>query len=243
MSIQRDYLHEKEVLKQLEKFDTPSITNVVATYPADSANCLGLYHPWNGKWYSDQSLRCMYPELGRRAGYAVTCVFGMPDPNYKRLGLGDLLKAIDAAPKPVVVVIKQNMPDEIKNRNGLVGGNMMTAFKSLGAVGVISDGPSRDLDEIRPMEMQYMLTGVAAGHGDFSLEAVNVPVEICGMEVAAGDIVHMDENGAMKFPPEYLDGILERCGRLQQIESKRQKLMSETGDLSEIIKILTGLYD
>jgi len=167
----------------------------------------------------------------------------MPDPNYKRLGLGDLLKAIDAAPKPVVVVIKQNMPDEIKNRNGLVGGNMMTAFKSLGAVGVISDGPSRDLDEIRPMEMQYMLTGVAAGHGDFSLEAVNVPVEICGMEVAAGDIVHMDENGAMKFPPEYLDGILERCGRLQQIESKRQKLMSETGDLSEIIKILTGLYD
>ena len=37
---------EQAMLEELKSFDTPSITNVVATYP-DSPLCLGLYHPWN----------------------------------------------------------------------------------------------------------------------------------------------------------------------------------------------------
>ena len=35
----------QEILKELKKYDTPSITNVVATYP-NSPLCLGLYNPW-----------------------------------------------------------------------------------------------------------------------------------------------------------------------------------------------------
>ena len=66
---------------------------------------------------------------------------------------------------------------------------MMTAFKSLGVIGVMSDGPSRDLDEVRPMGFQYMLTGVCAGHGDFSIHAINTPVNICGVDVAPGEYV------------------------------------------------------
>lgn len=195
-------------LEKLLEFDTPSITNVVATYPADK-NCLGLYHPWRGKWYTNQEIKAMFPEIGRKVGYAVTCVYGMPDSNYTRLNFGDLLRAIDASPKPVILVIKQDLPDEIKRINGLAGSNMMTAFKSLGVTGVISDGPSRDLDEVRPLGMQYMLTGVTPGHGDFALQAINVPVEICDMAVAPGEMIHMDENGAVKFPADKLDEIIE----------------------------------
>lgn len=40
-------------LEKLKQFDTPSITNVVATYP-DKEYCLGLYHPWRGQWYTDE---------------------------------------------------------------------------------------------------------------------------------------------------------------------------------------------
>ncbi len=233
----------REKIEQLLKYDTPSITNVTATYPADKTNCLGLYHPWEGRWYTDQTLKCMFPELGRRAGYVVTVVYGMPDPTFDRLGFGDVLKAIEAAPKPVILAVKQNLPEHIKRINGLLGGNMMTAFKSAGVVGVMSDGPSRDVDEIRPMEMQYMLTGVTPGHGYFQVQAVNVPVDICGMDVAPGEIVHMDENGATKFPAAYLDEVLVRAERLQKIEQKRQKLMRETTDIKEIAKIMQGLYD
>ena len=151
----------KDKFKELEQFDTPSITNVVATYP-DKEYCLGLYHPWKGKWYTDQTLKCMYPELGRRAGYVVTCTYGLPDPNYPNLKFADVLRAVAEMKKPVILALKQDMPDEIKNIDGLLGGNMMTALKSAGVVGVLSDGPSRDIDEIRPLNMPVSYTHLRA---------------------------------------------------------------------------------
>ena len=230
-------------LELLKNYDTPTITNIVATYPRDKELCLGLYHPWEGKWYTDQTLKCMYPELGRRVGYVVTCVYGMPDAGYGRLGFGDLLREISKAPGPVILAVKQNLPEHIRNMNGLMGGNMMTAFKSAGVVGVMSDGPSRDLDEVRPLGLQYMLTGVCAGHGEFALEAINVPVEICGMAVAPGEIVHMDENGAVKFPADRVEDILVRAEKMQQIETRRQALMRETTDVEKLAQIMAGVYD
>jgi regulator of RNase E activity RraA len=233
---------EDESLEKLKKFDTPTITNVVATYP-DKEFCLGLYHPWYGKWYTNQKLKCMYPELGRTVGYAVTCTYGLPDNNFNVLKFADVLKAVNQMKKPVVLVLKQNFPEEIKQINGLLGGNMMTALKSVGVVGVISDGPSRDVDEIRPLGMQYMLTGVTAGHGKFAIQSINTAVEVCGMAVSPGEIIHMDENGAAKFPSEYIEEVSVRAERLQVIESKRQKLMKNTHDVEEITKIMSGVYD
>ena len=60
---------------------------------------------------------------------------------------------------------------------------MTAAMKAVGCVGAISNGPSRDIDEIRPMKFQYMLSGITAGHGDMAVQAVNVPVSVGGMDV------------------------------------------------------------
>jgi regulator of RNase E activity RraA len=234
-------MDDLEILKELEKFDTPSITNVVATYPGDKERCLGLYDPWVVNWYTDQTLKCMYPELGRRAGLAVTCVVGLPNPGFDRLEWADVFRAINKAGGPVVLAIKQDMPEEIKRKNGLSGGNLTTAFKASGAVGAISDGPSRDIDEIRPKEFQYMLTGVTAGHGDFAIKAVNVPVNICGMDVCPGEVIHMDENGAVKFPREVLPKVLELVKKLLAGEGDMQKKVSAAaGDVEKIIRIMKG---
>lgn len=227
-------------LEALKQYDTPSITNVVATYPEDRELCLGLYNPWSTNWYTDSELKCMYPELGRRVGYAVTCVYEMPDPSFQRLGFGDVLKAIEASPKPVILVIKQNIPEEIKKKNGLSGGNMTTAMKTLGCVGCISDGPSRDIDEIREMDFQYMLTGVCAGHGNFSVGAVNVPVNVCGMDVAPGEIIHMDENGAVKFPADKIDQVADLAARLAEVEKKRMADIRACKTAEEIIRVMGG---
>ncbi len=231
-------------IEQLLQFDTPSITNVVATYPADRELCLGLYNPWTGRWYADESLKCMYPGHGRRAGYAVTCVYGLPEPgDTARLGFADLYKALAEAPKPVILAVKQNLPPGIKRHSGLLGGNMMTSFHAMGVVGALSDGPSRDLDEIRPLGMQLMLTGTTVGHGPYQLQAVNVPVDICGMDVMPGEIVHMDENGATKFPADRLDDVLRIAARLQAVEQARQARMRTTSDPAEMAKIISGVYD
>jgi 4-hydroxy-4-methyl-2-oxoglutarate aldolase len=234
---------EKDLLEKLKFVDTPSVTNVVATYPKDKEGCLGLYDPWECDWYTDATLKCIYPDLGRTVGFAVTCVFGTPASGYNRLGFSDLLRAIEEMPKPVVLIIKQDLPEKIKIKSGLSGGNMTTALKSLGVVAVISDGPSRDIDEMRPMKVQYMLTGVCAGHGDYSVKAINVPVSVCSMDVAPGEIIHMDENGAVKFPREYLPQVVEMAGRLQQIEKERQAKMRETSSAEQLTRILAGFED
>ena len=189
---------EKELIAKLKNHDTPSVTNVVATYPQNPL-CLGLYNPWTQNWYTDQSIRCMYPEMGRTVGYAVTCVFGLPDPSFSRLTFMDVIDVLEQSKKPTILIIKQIFPPEIAGKVGLSGGNMTSALKAIGCVGVISDGPSRDIDEIRPMNFQYMLTGVTAGHGAMAVHAINTPVSVGGMDVTPGEIIHMDENGACRI--------------------------------------------
>lgn len=235
-------MEKQALLKALCDYDTPSITNAVATYP-DQPYCLGLYHPWYGKWYTDQTIRCMTPEAGRVCGHVVTVTYGMPDPHYTKLSFADVLLAIGKTEKPVILVVKQDFPEEIKKINGLLGGNMMTALKSAGVVGVVSDGPSRDVDEIRPLGLQYLLTGVTPGHGKFAIRSINTPVEVCSMMCAPGEIVHMDENGAVKFPVEALPEVYNCVAQLHTIESKRQALMRETTDVVTLGKIMKGIYD
>ncbi len=236
-------MNNQDLLKKLEQYDPPSITNAVATFPNDKTNCLGLYNPWEVNWYTDESLKCMYPELGRRAGYVVTAVYGMPDAAFGRLEFVDILKAIEESPKPVILCIQQNFPEHIKKKNGLLGGNMLTAYKQMGVVGVLTDGPSRDLEEIRPLEMQCMFTGLSAGHGNFAVQAVNVPVNICGMDVAPGEIVHMGEDGAVKFPEKYLEDVAVRLDRIAENDEKKKAAIRATTDPQKIANYMKGIFE
>jgi regulator of RNase E activity RraA len=232
-------LAEHEMLEELRQFDTPSITNVVATYPS-SPHCLGLYNPWTENWYTDQSIRCMYPDLGPLVGYAVTCVYGLPDPNYSRLSFMDVVDALDASGKPTILVLQQKFPPEIAGKVGLSGGNMTSAMQAVGCVGVISNGPSRDIDEIRPMKFQYMLSGITPGHGNMAVYAVNVPVSVASMDVGPGEIIHMDENGACKFPADKIEAVLTRVKALRDEEETRIGRLRQAKSAAEVRAIFGG---
>ncbi len=227
------------LLEALREFDTPSITNVVATYPQDPV-CLGLYNPWTEDWYTDQTVRCMYPELGPVVGYAVTCVFGLPDPGYSRLTFADVIDALDGSSKPTILVLQQKFPAELVDKVGLTGGNMTAAMQAVGCAGVISNGPGRDIDEIRPMGFQYLITGLTPGHGAMAVHAVNVPVTVAGMSVAPGEIIHMDEHGACKFPPEHLEAVLRNAQALREQEAIRIEALRSAETAEEVRAILTG---
>jgi 4-hydroxy-4-methyl-2-oxoglutarate aldolase len=229
-------LTEQEMLDELRNYDTPAITNVVATYPQHPL-CLGLYNPWTENWYTDQSIRCMYPELGRMVGYAVTCVYGLPDPHYSRLSFMDVIDALDNSKKPSILVFQQKFPAELAAKVGLAGGNMTAAMKAVGCVGAISNGPSRDIDEVRLMKFQYLLSGITAGHGAMGVHAVNVPVTVAGMDVSPGEIIHMDENGACKFPAEKLEAVLTNVRAFSEEEAARITLLGEAKTAAEVKEI------
>ena len=232
---------EIAIMKELEQFDTPTITNAVATY-SGSDLCLGLYDPQETDWYTDSNLRCLYPEYGPRCGFAVTCTYGMPDHTFNRLSFGDILEAIAECEGPAILVLKGNFNEKMQARNAIIGGNMMTAFKQVGVVGAISDAPARDLEEMRPLQVQCLFHGLSAGHGTQTIQAVNAPVEVSGMLAAPGEIIHMDANGAVKFPRKYLKQVLEKAKLTAEYDTKRQNAMKQLTDPAEIAKAMAGLY-
>jgi regulator of RNase E activity RraA len=229
----------REHLVELERVDTPSVSNVVASYPDDPL-CLGLYNPWREDWYTDETVECLYPELGPRAGHAVTCVYGPPDPGFDELSFLDVTEAIDDAPAPSILAMEQDFPPEMAARVGLTGGNMTTAMQSLGCVGCVSNGPGRDVEEVRPKGFQYLVTGTTPAHGDIAVQAVNVPVSIRGMGVAPGEIIHMDANGAVKFPADRLDEVLENVRKLEEREADLQGRLEDAADADEVREAFLG---
>jgi 4-hydroxy-4-methyl-2-oxoglutarate aldolase len=199
------------ILAELGRIDTPTITNAVATYPK-ATTCLALYDPWYGSWYTDSSIRCVYPEIGPTVGYATTCVFGLPSESARgRLTFMDVVDALDAMPKPSILVIEQDFPPALRGKVGLVGEILVTSMMSLGCIGLVTDGPSRDIDAIRKLGFQMLLGGVTAGHGEMAVQAVNVPVSVGGMDVVPGELIHMDENGAVKFPADRAEAVLDNA--------------------------------
>ncbi|MDO5417959.1 MAG: RraA family protein [Lachnospiraceae bacterium] len=233
---------ERAIMKELEKFDTPTIANVIAAYPKDQILCMGLYHPHKTNWYTDQKVRCLFPQMEPRCGYAVTAVYGVEDASYTRLGFEDILMAVERVHRPVILALKADITEEIREKNALIGGNMMTAFKQVGVVGVLGDGPARDVNEMRLLGVQCMFTGTTAGHGTTSVQAVEVPVSISGMDIAPGEVIHMDENGAVKFPAAYLETVLERAMLMRENDERKKAALKQTRDPRELASIMKGLY-
>ena len=219
-------LTEKEIIARLEKIDTPTISNVVATYPR-SDNCMKLYDAWYGEWYTDATIHCVYPEMGPKVGYVSTVVFCERSEKFTGMGRWALPEHIDKTKKPVVLVAEQQFPPELDNRVGLFGEIMTTQYKAQGIIGVITNGPMRDIDAIKPLNFQYYSTGVTPGHGDFIVKAVGVPVKVGGMTVMPGDMVHMDMHGVVKFPAEKLAEVLERAEKLLESEGATMKIYKD----------------
>jgi len=179
----------------------------------------------------------LFPKLGPRVGYAVTCVYGLPDPAYKRYSFLDVVEELDKMEKPTILLIQQKFPPVIAGKVGLVGGNMAATMKAVGCVGLISNGPSRDIDEIRDMEFQLLIGGITPGHGPMAVHAINVPVSIAGMDVAPGEIIHMDENGACKFTADRLEEVVHNVKLLHDEEAARFKALKSAHSASEVRRV------
>jgi regulator of RNase E activity RraA len=214
-------LTDAQIIQELKKYDTATICNVVATY-SRSDICLSLYDSWWGEYYTDTSLHCMYPGLGPLCGYVATAWYSDRKPEHNQIDNLVLYQHLNATPKPTILVVKQTYSPGLEKISGLFGGNMTTSFKAFGVIGVVSDGPMRDLEEIRPMKVQYLVTGLTSGHGALQLRGVGMPVTVARMTVQPGEVVHMDQCGATKFPAKFLPKVLEYSKKLKERETESQ---------------------
>jgi regulator of RNase E activity RraA len=114
-----------------------------------------------------------------------------------------LYEAVMESPKPVVVALQEIGPQPDFATHCVEV--MATIFTRLGAVGLVSDCGVRDMPEVRALRFQYFARGTVASHAYFRIARVGVPIQVQGLVIRPGDILHGDENGLLIVPSEGLD--------------------------------------
>jgi 4-hydroxy-4-methyl-2-oxoglutarate aldolase len=96
---------------------------------------------------------------------------------------------------------------------GSVGSFNALLWISKGAVGIVSNGGIRDIDEIVkekiPVYLDYMERGRGIRPGRNEIESVNKPVTVGGVLVRSGDVVVADGDGVIIVPREYAKPVAE----------------------------------
>jgi 4-hydroxy-4-methyl-2-oxoglutarate aldolase len=183
----------EDLLTALARYDSPTLANAIETFDIQPRDV----------GFADSRIRCMFPELGRMVGYAATATIvarGAPGPDWAGVGNTGLYAYVRTIPAPRVVVVKDL--DNPKAHGSLWGEVHATIFGALGCVGCVTDGSVRDLDEARAMGFHFFAAGPSVSHAYVRVETVGDPVEIGGLEVAPGDLLHADQHGVLKVPPE-----------------------------------------
>ena len=62
-------------------------------------------------------------------------------------------------------------------------------------------------------------------HSNFKIVRVGVPVQILGLEIQPGDLLHGDENGLMKVPQAALGGLQQAVERVRTRERRLMDFM------------------
>ena len=73
-----------------------------------------------------------------------------------------------------------------------------------------------------------------------ALRAVNVPVSVAGMDVAPGELIHMDENGACKFPADKLEAVVKNVQALRDEEADRIGKLANATSAKQVRAIMSG---
>src|SRR5688500_3535912 len=146
-------------------------------------------------------------------GYAVTCRGDSTTENKDRREHTELYRAIAAlAPFPAVVVIGDDGEPGKIHLSCHAGEMMATTMKRVGAVGLVTNGGLRDIIEIRALNgFHYFGRGLVVAHGQPCIYDVGATVNIGGMEVRQGDLLHGDENGITVVPAEIANQVVAQA--------------------------------
>jgi regulator of RNase E activity RraA len=206
-------------LAALAAIDSPTVANAIERFK--------VRRRVDG--YADRDLRCAFPEYGSMVGYAVTCTAdSTTEGRADGAGLLGLWAALEAAPGPTVLVIKDVGPQPRKGCH--MGEIMATTARALGAVGCVSDGGLRDVKEVAALGgFQYFCPGFVVSHGQPVILDVGVPVEIHGLPIAPGDLLHGDVNGLLVVPESIATDVAAACEAVRTEERALLELITAPG--------------
>jgi 4-hydroxy-4-methyl-2-oxoglutarate aldolase len=190
-----------EELAALQRYDAPTLANGIETFDV---------RPWTEGFMSPQ-IRCIFPEMGVMAGYAVTGKIRASKKgagSYSRHGWWD---AILQVPAPRVIVLEDVDDPPV----GAFWGEVQTNIhKALGCIGTVTNGGVRDLNEVRAAGFQYFAASIMVSHAYVHLLDFGKRVTVGGVRVKTGDLVNGDQHGVQIIPLEIARELPAACEKI-----------------------------
>jgi len=202
-------IHSETILNELRRYDTPTILNVIELFD--------LIPRTSG--YLDSRIHCCFPKLPPMVGYAVTATFragAPPRSGDVYAGLERQVRLLNETPGPKVIVFQDLDDPAVAATFGEV---MCSTYQAFGAVGLITSGAGRDLDQVEALNFPCFTAGTIASHGYCQIVELNVPVRVGGVWINPGDLLHGDRNGVAVIPSEIVELVGEGCAGLAAAEA------------------------
>ena len=140
--------------------------------------------------------------------------------------------------QPGDIIVVSNDEDGTRSLMGEIMFTFAKYQRSLG--GLVLDGPIRDLDALRQMDLPVYAAGSTPGgpHKDGPGE-INVPIACGGVSVAPGDIIVADADGIIVIPLKDAPTILEAAKKFhEQDDAKLEAARNGTSNRAWVMKKL-----
>ena len=195
-------------LEALRRITTPTIANAIETFQVRQRN----------EGFMDSTVRCIFPELGAMAGYAVTAKITARERSEKALPPWEMWAAMEQVPQPRIVVIEDlDYPSPVGSYWGEVNGSI---YKGLGCAGTVTSGGVRDLDEVRATGFHFFASCVLVSHAYVHLVEAGGAVRVGGLTVQTGDLLHGDQHGVTSVPHEIARQLPEAAAEVERRERR-----------------------
>jgi regulator of RNase E activity RraA len=194
-------------LEALRRFDTCTVSNAIELLNVRPRN-EGFMHG---------SIACRFPHLAPVAGYAVTARIRSASPPVKGHCYYDHIEwwqYVATVPTPRFVVLHD--ADHPAGIGALFGELHARISKALDCVAMVTNGAVRDLPGIEGLGFQLFAACTAVSHAYAHVVEFGRPVEIGGLRIASGDLLHGDLHGVHAIP-------LEAARRLPALAAEVQR--------------------
>jgi len=175
---------------RLRQFDTPTICNVIELFNVRPHTA----------GYMNSTIQACFPETPSMVGFAATATCRTaiaPRGAGAYHHLADQIARFDELSGPPVVVF-QDLDNPVTAAT--FGEIMCSAYQAFGAVGLITNGGGRDLDQVQALGFPVFTGGTICSHGYIHILDVHIPVQVGGMVIYADDLLHGDRNGGTVIP-------------------------------------------
>lgn len=181
-------------LDRLRRYTTPTVVRAV-TQAIGEAPLM-----------TNGSLRPIFQDRPATIGRAVTATLSPLEKAQPRGAISaDILELLNSAPGPMIAVVRDATGDA-----GCIWDKATTQLAaSVGCVGIVTDGEATDIVAIESTGLLILANGPTLPNYAVELTDIGGTVEVGGLRVEAGDIIHADRHGATVVPEDIV-GVLPK---------------------------------